>query len=385
MSAESDGGTPPVSPPPPGSPSVAWSAQPPAFDEAGEAGAAGEPPAPVTEEPGARSMTRASWGYAVRRTLREFADDQCTDLAASLTYRSVLAIFPAALALLSLLGLVGQGQATVDAVRRIVEKVGGTSIADTVEPLLTSVSRSGGAGLTFAFGIVLALWSASGYVAAFGRAMNRVYEVEEGRPTWKLRPLMLLVTLVTVVLAGVAALILVLSGGIAEAVGEAIGLGATTVAVWGIVKWPVLLAVVVVIVAVLYYVTPNVRPPTFRWMSLGAAVAILIWVAGSAGFGYFVANFGSYNKTYGSLAGAVVFLLWLWLTNLALLFGAEVDAEIERVRELQAGIKAEEVLQLPPWGTRSLEKRRVRTLEVLDRGRTLRESRGEYSTPPKGE
>ena len=352
----------------------------PAGDAAERDDAAAEP-----EDPRARSMTRATWRYAAKRTIQEFSDDHCTDLAAALTYYSVLAIFPAAIALLSLLGLIGQGRPTVDAVLTIVTDVGGSSIADTIRPVLTSVSESPGAGATFALGVVLALWSASGYVAAFGRAMNRVYEVDEGRPMWTLRPIMLLVTIVTVILAGVAALILVLSGGIARAVGQQVGLGDTAVQVWGIAKWPVLLLIVIVVVAVLYYATPNVKPPAFRWMSLGAFVSILIWVLASVGFGFYVSNFGSYNKTYGSLAGAVVFLLWLWITNVALLFGAEIDAEVERARELQAGIPAEDAIKLEPRGTRNLVKKQEKTEEFLARGQALRHSRGSYTVPGKGE
>ncbi len=352
-------------------------------------------PAPTDDAPGAaaeegsdaraQSMSRATWRYAAKRTIQEFSDDHCTDLAAALTYYAVLAVFPAAIALLSLLGLIGQGKATVDAVMRVVSDVGGGSIADTIRPVLTSVSESPGAGATFAFGVVLALWSASGYVAAFGRAMNRVYEVEEGRPMWTLRPMMLLVTVVTVILAGIAALILVLSGGVARAVGQQVGLGDTTVRVWEIAKWPVLLLIVIVIVAVLYYATPNVKPPAFRWMSLGAFVSILIWVLASVGFGFYVSNFGSYNKTYGSLAGAVVFLLWLWITNVALLFGAEIDAEVERARELQAGIPAEDEIRLDPRGTRNLVKKQEKTEDMRARARSLRHSRGAYTEPGRDE
>ncbi len=323
-------------------------------DTAARPSAGSAPPAGRPGEDGSGNvdsptkLTGNSWRSAVRRTLREFNDDQCTDLAAALTYYAVLSLFPAAIALLSLLGLVGQGRATVDSVLRVVSNIGGSaSLTDTLRPVLTSLSQSRGAGLGFGIGIAAALWTASGYVNGFGRAMNRIYEVREGRPMWKLRPLMLLVTLATVLLAAVAALILVLSGGVAQAVGSAVGLGSTAVTVWGVAKWPVLLVVVVLIVALLYYSTPNVRQPRFRWISIGAAVAILVWVVASVGFGFYVANFGSYNKTYGSLAGVIVFLLWLWITNLALLLGAELDAELERARELQRGIPAEDSIQLP--------------------------------------
>jgi membrane protein len=185
---------------------------------------------------------------------------------------------------------------------------------------------------------------------------------------------MLLVTLVSLILVALVALALVLTGPAAEAVGNAIGLGSTAVLVWDIVKWPVILAVVVIIVAVLYYATPNVKQPKFRWISIGALFAIVVWVIASAAFGFYVSNFGSYNKTYGALAGAVVFLLWLWLTNLALLFGAELDAELERGRELQAGLPAEKTVQLPPRDTKNIEKAEKKEAEDIERGRELREA-----------
>ncbi|HWM75192.1 MAG TPA: YihY/virulence factor BrkB family protein [Nocardioides sp.] len=322
-------------------------------------------------------LTKPSWVYVVRKTFREFSDDQCTDLAAALTYYSVLALFPAAIALLSLVGLVGQGKETVDTLLDILRDVGASSAADTLAPTLTQLSQSQGAGIGLIIGLSAALWSASGYVGAFGRGMNRIYEIEEGRPIWKLRPTMLLVTLVTVVLTALVAMGLVLTGPAAEAVGNALGLGSTVVTVWNIAKWPVLLAVVVLIVALLYYATPNVKQPKFRWISIGAIVAILTWIVASVAFGFYVANFASYNKTYGSLAGVIVFLLWLWITNLALLFGAELDAELERGRELQAGMPAEEVIQLPARDTRKSDKATKKEQADIDRGRQLRLSRGQ--------
>ena len=249
-------------------------------------------------------LTKPSWVYVVRKTFREFSDDQCTDLAAALTYFSILALFPAAIALLSLVGLVGQGKETVDTLLDILRDVGASSAADTLEPTLTQLSQSQGAGIGLIIGLAVALWSASGYVGAFGRGMNRIYEIDEGRPIWKLRPAMLLVTLVTVVLTAIVALGLVLTGPAAQAVGNALGLGSTVVTVWNIAKWPVLVVVVVLIVALLYYATPNVKQPKFRWISIGAIVAILTWIVASAAFGFYVANFASYNKTYGSLAGS---------------------------------------------------------------------------------
>jgi membrane protein len=286
-------------------------------------------------------LHKPSWGYVLKKTLREFTSDQCTDLAASLTYYAVLAIFPALLAIVSVLGLFGQAEATTSTMLDLLTQLGGGSVADTLRGPIEEVTMSPAAGITFVVGVVGALWSASGYVGAFGRAMNRVYEIDEGRPIWKLRPTNLAITAFTVVLIVIAGLILVLSGDVAEAVGDVIGLGSTAVFVWGIVKWPVLLVIVVVVVAVLFYFAPNVKQPKFRWMSMGSLLAILIWMIASVGFGFYVSNFSNYNKTYGSLGAVIVFLLWLWITNNALLFGAEFDAEIERGRELQAGMEAE--------------------------------------------
>jgi membrane protein len=217
------------------------------------------------------------------------------------------------------------------------------------------------------------LWSASAYVGAFGRAMNRMYETGEGRPIWKLRPLMLLVTLVLVLLAALTLVGLVVSGPVAEAVGGALGLGSAAVLAWQIAKWPVILLVVMLIVATLYWATPNVRQSKFRWLSMGAALAILVWIVLSAGFGFYVSNFSTYDRTYGSLAGVIVFLLWLWLTNLALLFGAELDAELERGRELQAGIPAERTIQLPARDTAGIEKAEKKAEDDERRGREIRQ------------
>ena len=208
--------------------------------------------------------------------------------------------------------------------------------------------------------------------------MNRIYEVEEGRPIWKLRPQMLLVTALVLVFAGATGLMLVVSGPIARTIGDVVGLGETAVTVWNIAKWPVMLALVIVIVAVLYYATPNVKQPKFRWVSVGSVIAILVWILASVLFAVYVTNFGSYNKTYGSLAGAIIFLLWLWITNLALLFGAEFDAELERGRQLQGGIEAEKTIKLPPRDTRASEKNQAKHQELIERGRRLRGEVGDH-------
>ncbi len=317
-------------------------------------------------------LTKPSWLYILRKTAREFSDDECMDLAAALTYYAMLALFPALLAMVSLLGVVGQESSTA-ALLDVLSEVGAGGVAETIRAPVEQLTRAPAAGFALVVGIIGALWSASGYVGAFGRAMNRVYEIKEGRPFWKLRPLMMIVTLGAVILAGLVAIGLVVSGPVARAVGDLIGLGDTAVTVWGILKWPVLLVLAALAVALLYYATPNVKQPKFRWISIGAAVAIVTWIVASALFGLYVANFSSYNRTYGSLAGVIVFLLWLWITNLALLFGAELDAEIERGRQLQAGIAAEQNIQLPPRDTTVVDKRERQEQQDVERGRRLRQ------------
>jgi len=317
--------------------------------------------------------------YAVRKTAREFSSDQCTDLAAALTYYAVLSLFPALVVVVSLLGVFGQGQRTTDAVLQIVGDLGPASAVETLRTPIQQLVESPSAGFALIVGVLGALWSASGYIGAFGRAMNRIYEVEEGRPVWKLRPIQLLLTLIGLILASAVAFMLAVSGPIASAIGEAVGLGDAAESVWNIARWPVVLIFVTLAVATLYYATPNVQQPKFRWISVGAGVAILAWILASLLFGFYVANFGSYNKTYGALAGVIVFLLWLWITNLALLFGAELDAELERGRQLQAGIAAERDLQLPARDSRGAEKNRAKEEEDVARGRRLRNSRGQHS------
>ena len=322
-------------------------------------------------------LTKPSLLYVLRKTAREFQQDQCTDLAAALTYYAVLSLFPALLVLVSLLGVFGQGRKTVDAVMQIAAGVVPSDAMNLLRQPIEQLVQSPSAGVALITGALTAQWSASGYVGAFGRAMNRIYEIDEGRPVWKLRPLQLVLTLAGLVLATAVAVMLVVSGPVAEAVGNAIGAGSIAVTTWNIVKWPVLLVCVVLAVAVLYYSTPNVKQPKFRWISVGAVFAILLWILASVGFGLYVTNFGSYNKTYGTLAGVIVFLLWLWITNLALLFGAELDAELERGRQLQAGLPAERDIQLPPRDTRVVDKNEKAEEKDIRRAEELRRTKGE--------
>lgn len=321
-------------------------------------------------------LTKPSWKYTAKKAWSEFSHDHCTDLAAALTYYAVLSLFPALLALVSLLGVFGQGQATTTTLLDMVRQLGQGSVADQLRGPITQMTQTHAAGFGLVFGVLGALWSASGYVGGFSRAMNRVYEVDEGRPFWKLRPMQLLITVVSVVLSAVVLVGLVVSGPIARTIGDTIGLGSTAVTVWSFAKWPVMLALVVVLVAVLYHFTPNVKQPSFRWVSIGAIIAIVTWVVLSVLFGLYVTHFSSYNKTYGSLAGVIVFLLWLWLTNLALLFGAEVDSELERSRQLQGGIAAEETLQLPPRDDRKSKKAAEKQEKAVAEGRRIRETGG---------
>nr|WP_315266138.1 YihY/virulence factor BrkB family protein [Microbacterium lemovicicum] len=317
-------------------------------------------------------LDKRSWGYVFKKTLREFMSDQCMDTAAGLTYYGVLSIFPALVAIFSLLGVFGQNGAAADTVLGIVSDVA-PDAAEGLRGPVEELSQSSGAGFAFVTGILIALWSASGYVGAFSRAMNRIYEIEEGRPFWKLRPMQLVVTIITVVSLAIVGVILVLSGDVVDAVGSAIGASDAVKLAWSIAKWPLLLIVVILLVAILYYATPNAKQPKFRWISLGAILAIVVLGIATLGFGLYVANFSNYDRTYGSLAGVIVFLLWLWIANLALLLGAEFDAELERGRQLEAGIAAEEDIQLPPRDDRQILKKEAKEKADVAQGRKIRQ------------
>jgi membrane protein len=323
-------------------------------------------------------LTKASWLFVLRKTGREFSNNQCTDLAAALTYYAVLSVFPALLVMVSLLGVFGQGQRTTDAMLDTAAELVPASAVDMLRQPIEQVVDNPSAGFALILSAVGALWSASGYVGAFGRAMNRIYEVAEGRPVWKLRPLQLVLTLAALVLAAAVGSMLAISGPLTRAIGDAIGLDHAAQTVWAVAKWPVILVFVMLAVAILYYATPNVQQPKFRWLSIGSIIAIVAWALASLGFGVYVSNFGSYNKTYGALTGVVVFLLWLWLTSLVLLFGAELDAELERGRQLQAGIAAERELQLPPKDTRVVDKHEAAEEQDITHGQRLRRTRGEH-------
>jgi membrane protein len=291
----------------------------------------------------------------LKRTAVEFKEDNLTDWAAALTYYSVLAIFPALIVLVSILGLVGES-----ATQPLIDNLG-TVAPGPAKDIFTSALKNlqgdqGAAGVLFVVGLVGALWSASGYVGAFMRASNAIYDIDEGRPVWKTLPVRVSLTLVLLTLLAISTIAVVLTGGIAEKFGDLVGLGSTAVTVWNIAKWPVLLVVVSFMFALLYWAAPNVKHPGFRWISPGGVLAVVAWLIASGAFGLFVSNFGSYNKTYGALGGVVVFLVWLWISNIVILLGAEFNAELERQRAIEGGME-------PPDKEPFVEPRDTRKIE----------------------
>src|SRR3954452_23832514 len=296
---------------------------------------------------GPTDISGRGWGQVLKRTVKEFRADDLTDKAASLTYYGVLALFPAMIALVSVVGLLGQS--TVDTLIANIQAIPGAPDAKKiVVNAITDISRHGSqAGVAFVIGLALALWSASGYVGAFIRASNAIYETGEGRPFYKLRPLQIGVTLAMVILIALSAAAIVVTGPVTKQVGQAVGLGNTGQTIFDIVKWPAILLVVSLMFTLLYYAAPNVKPPGFKWITPGGVLAVVIWLIASAGFALYVKFFPN-NKTYGSFGGVIVFLTWLWISNIAVLLGQEMNAELERQRELDAGLPAEKEIQLPP-------------------------------------
>jgi membrane protein len=296
--------------------------------------------------------TRSNTGLVatLKRTVAEFKEDNLSDWAAALTYYGLLSLFPALIAMVSLIGLIGDPQSTTRSLTEIVTEIGPASAAETFSgPIESIASNQSAAGFAFVLGLAVALWSASGYIGAFIRASNIIYETPEGRPFWKLRPLQLLVTLVMVIAMALLALALVLTGPVVEAVAGPLGIGATAVDVWNVAKWPVMAAIFILMVDLLYYAAPNVKLRGFRWVTPGALVAIVVWAVASAAFAFYVANFGSYDKTYGTLGGLIALLVWFWISNLAILFGHQLNAERERSLEIEEGQpRAEHEIQLEP-------------------------------------
>jgi membrane protein len=291
-------------------------------------------------------VPKPAWGGVLKRTMREFKGDNLTDLAAALTYYGVLAIFPMLIVIVSVLGLIGNS--VTQPLLQNVSAIAPGAAQSILKSAITNIqSHKGTAGVLFIVGLLAALWSASGYIAAFMRASNVVWDVPEGRPFYKTIPIRLAVTLITVVLLTVSAAAVVLTGSLAGKLGNVIGVGSTAVTIWDIAKWPVMVVLVSFILAILYYAAPNVRQPGFAWVSPGSVLAVVLWIVASALFAFYVASFSSYNKTYGAMASVVVFLVWLWLTNVAILLGAEFNAELERGRQIIGGHPEEQEPYLP--------------------------------------
>ncbi|MEU0582066.1 YihY/virulence factor BrkB family protein [Streptomyces sp. NPDC006132] len=305
-------------------------------------------------------LPKRSWGAVLKGTLKEFKKDELADRAAALTYYGILALFPALLALISLLGIVGQS--ATQQVLDNIQKLAPGAAQDVLRNAVQQMQGNAGLGSVMAIvGLVLAVWSASGYVAAFIRSANAVYDVPEGRPVWKVLPVRVGVTVVLMVLAVVSAVIVVFTGGLARQVNTALGVGDTALTVWSIAKWPVLVILVTIMIAILYWATPNAKVRGFRWITPGSFLALVIWMIASAGFALYVANFASYNKTYGTFAGVIIFLVWLWITNLAILLGLEFDAEMHRQRAVAGGH--------PPGDEPYVEPRDTRKWDEEDRRR----------------
>ncbi|MET8119709.1 YihY/virulence factor BrkB family protein [Micromonospora sp. NPDC005189] len=298
-----------------------------------------------------RQLSWRTWRGVVVRSVRNFVTDNCSDWAAALTYYGVLALFPSAIVVVALVGLVSKGEQTVDTVVDLAKQMGAGSVVaegGVVGVIRTVVVEQSNPKLLLSFGLLGALWSASGFIGAFTRASNAVYGVTEGRPVWKLRPLQIGLAAITLVLLALVALGLIVSGPVTDAVGDLINAGGLARTMWSVAKWPVLAMIMLALLSLLFWIAPNVRQPRFRWLTPGGAVALVAWALGSFGFGLYVANFGSYDTTYGSLGAAIAFLVWLYLSNSALLLGVQINAEVQRGRQLQAGDPDPEEPVLPP-------------------------------------
>ncbi|MGQ7786505.1 YihY/virulence factor BrkB family protein [Nesterenkonia sp. K-15-9-6] len=326
-------------------------------------------------------LTGSTWRYSLKRTLSEFGRDQCTDLAAGLTYYAVLSLFPALIAFVSLLSLIGEAQRTQDFILGTLDELVEDEFMETVENIVGVVTSAPGAGLGLAVGILVAMWTASNYVNAFSRAMNRIHQVEEGRSMLQLRPILYSVTVGLIVLVALSAVMLVVSGPLAEAIGSTVGLGETAVVVWDYATYPALLLVAAACIGLLYYATPNIRQPGPLWIAPGAVVAILVMVLATMGVGFYIGNFANYEATYGALTGIIIFLFWIYIMNVVLLLGAELDSELERGRQLQAGIEAERTLMLTPRAVKAAEKAAAKHERMVAQGQALRLSGGRTADP----
>ena len=298
---------------------------------------------------GLTQLRWSTWRGVLWRSAKGFVDDNCGDWAAALTYYGVLAIFPSAIVIVALVGVVADSAEAVETIMGIARQLLPSSVTKGLGQFVSDlVTRQSSAKVLLSFGLVGAIWSASGYIGAFTRASNTIYEVREGRPFYKLRPLQLGLTAIALVLMAVVAGALVISGPVAEAVGGALGVGDSLLTAWSVGKWPVLIGVLGLLLTMLFWVAPNVQQPRFRWLTVGGALALVVWMIASIGFGLYVANFASYDKTYGSLGAIIAFLVWIYLANCAVMLGVEVNAELQRGRRLQAGAEPPAEPPLPP-------------------------------------
>jgi membrane protein len=323
---------------------------------------------------GPGDLKGSSWKDTLVRSVKGFSRDNLSDWAAALTYYGILSIFPMLLVLVSLLGIIGSS-ATQPLLDNLASSAPGPAKEVFSDAITNLQASQGAAGILFIVGLVGALWSASGYVAAFMRASNSIYEVPEGRPIYKTVPTRLGLTLVLVLLLIVSAAMVVFTGPLAEQVGSVIGVSDSLLSVWDIAKWPVLILLVSLMLSILYYGAPNVRQPGFRWVTPGGLIAVLVWLIASAAFAFYVANFGSYNKTYGTLGGVIAFLTWLWITNIAVLFGAEMNAELERGRQIEKGLHPDREPFVEPRDTKKMDDEEAALFE--------RDGKGNGAVPPR--
>ncbi|MCK2212296.1 YihY/virulence factor BrkB family protein [Actinomadura sp. ATCC 31491] len=304
---------------------------------------------------GPTEMHGHSWLGVLRRTVREFQDDKLTDWAAALTYYAMLSIFPALLAVVSLLGVFGQS--VIGPLMESLRPMAPGPAQSILQQVLQALQEHRqAAGIALVISVAVALWSASGYVGAFMRAANVMYEMPEGRPVWKTLPLRLGITTVLVILMAAGAVAVVFTGNLAAYAGRLLGIGDTAITIWNFAKWPVLVLIVIVVLALLYWSAPNVRHPGFRWITPGSALAVVVWILASAAFGFYVANFASYGKTYAAMGGVIVFMIWLWLSNVAVLLGVEFDAELARGRAIDAGQPPQREPYVEPRDTRKMNE-----------------------------
>ncbi len=289
---------------------------------------------------GPLDIERRSWRGALWRTVKGVRENRITDWAAALTYYGVLAIFPALLAVVAILGVIGRS-----ATQPLIKDLGSVAPGPARQIFTSAIENiqhsPGEAGVLFVLAVLGAIWSASGYVGAFMRASNSIYGIDEGRPPWKTIPTRVITTIVLLILLAISAFAVVFTGGLATQLGKLLGVGSAAVTAWDIAKWPALIVVVSVMLSILYWAAPNVRHPGFRWLSPGGFFAVAVWIAASGAFAAYVANFSSYNKTYGALGGVIAFLVWLWISNIAVLLGAKLNAELQRERRIEMGQPAQ--------------------------------------------